>query len=370
MATTASLEGTFFWLAEPLFQLSKDMLEAARGLKRENARWLVDRYYEVQEDRKRASNQLSASSKEGEPCRLIEWSFKSQQVYERSLKLALGEFAQSYKVGAYLQSITGIGPILSAGMLVNFDIRKAPSVGHFWRFAGLDPTLKWLGKEKSRKFINELLGRDYTQETLPTEFAEKIHDVTGQHSARAKDVYLNGYVVQVRGKMSKAKKGKEGLILWLSRRPWNMNLKTLCVYRFGETQVKFCNHKNSFYGPLYSDKKVQLVRQNENGEFKDYAEQAKERVGKTTDAYKAYSAGMLPPGQIHNRARRWMVKLFLSHLHHVMYLDFYYVEPPRPYIFEHPGSEGSRHAHVILPPSRICPGGPVGGGGKSLGDLF
>jgi hypothetical protein len=45
-------------------------------------------------------------------------------------------------------SIVGIGPVIAAGMLAHIDITKAPTVGHIWRFAGLDPTLKW---EKGQK---------------------------------------------------------------------------------------------------------------------------------------------------------------------------------------------------------------------------
>ena len=34
------------------------------------------------------------------------------------------------------------------------------------------------------------------------------------------------------------------------------------------------------------------------------------KIGKTTEAYAAYSAGRLPPGHLHARAKRWAVKLF------------------------------------------------------------
>ena len=56
----------------------------------------------------------------------------------------------------------------------------------------------------------------------------------------------------------------------------------------------------------------------------DYAERAaliltQKKFDKKTDAYKAYSSGNLPPAHIHAMARRYAVKLFLSHLHGEMH---------------------------------------------------
>lgn len=45
-------------------------------------------------------------------------------------------------------SIHGIGPVISAGLLAHIDIHRAVTVGHIWRFAGLDPSVKWLKKTK------------------------------------------------------------------------------------------------------------------------------------------------------------------------------------------------------------------------------
>ena len=47
----------------------------------------------------------------------------------------------------------GTGPRLwalaiAAGFLAHIDIERAPTVGHIWRFAGLDPTQKWEKKTK------------------------------------------------------------------------------------------------------------------------------------------------------------------------------------------------------------------------------
>ena len=52
----------------------------------------------------------------------------------------------------------------------------------------------------------------------------------------------------------------------------------------------------------------------------------------------------LPPAQLHRRAVRWAVKLFLAHYHEVSYLASYGAPPPLPYIIER------GHAHKIERP--------------------
>ena len=43
-------------------------------------------------------------------------------------------------------------------------------------------------------------------------------------------------------------------------------------------------------------------------------------------------------------AKRWAVKIFLAHLHHVMYVEHYGAEPPKPYAIDILG-----HGHMIGP---------------------
>lgn len=52
---------------------------------------------------------------------------------------------------------------------------------------------------------------------------------------------------------------------------------------------------------------------------------------------------MLPPAHIHARARRYAVKMFLSHLHHVQTVDYFGKLPPLPYAFEQMPTEDHRH---------------------------
>lgn len=131
------------------------------------------------------------------------------------------------------------------------------------------------------------------------------------------------------------------------KRPHNARLKTLC-WKIGESFVKNSNRDKCFYGHLYKDRKALETERNEALAFKAQADHilATKKIDKSTDAYKAYSVGKLPPAHVHARARRYAVKIFLAHLHDEMYRQHYGKEPPLPYVIEHLG-----HAHVINPPA-------------------
>ena len=129
------------------------------------------------------------------------------------------------------------------------------------------------------------------------------------------------------------------------KRPFNAGLKTLC-WKLGESFVKVSNKEDSVYGRIYRERKIIEIANNEAGAFADQAKAKLEKfkIGKTTDAYKAYSVGKLPPAHIHARARRVAVKMFLSHLHEVWYEVEFGTKPPVPYVFEHAG-----HIHKLDP---------------------
>lgn len=278
-------------MMELIRRLDRDLRDASRLLGRKEARYLTDRYYQIQEFRKASAYQVRSA--DAEPNRVLAWVFESMRRMEDNVKRSLGEFTGEYRVGAWLQSLTGIGPVLSAGFLSHLDVRKAPTAGHFWRFAGLDPTVAW-GK--------------------------------GQ------------------------------------KRPWNARLKVLC-FKAEDCFVKFCNHKNDHYGRLYLRRKEYEQARNDRGELADQARAAleKKNFGKETDARKHYEAGKLPPAHVHARAMRWTGKIFLSHLHHVMYVDYYGEEPPVPYAFEKcPGD----HRHYVPIPNY-----PWDKPGKGLADM-
>lgn len=259
---------------DPIVRLSKDIKQAAIVLSKDEARFLVDAYYMMQEDRKRGNNQVRALNESGEPNSVLTWVAEQSSTLEKQIARALDAYSASQPIGIWARSIVGIGPVISAGLMAHIDIEKAPTVGHIWRFAGLDPTSKW-GK--------------------------------GQ------------------------------------KRPWNAGLKTLC-WKIGESFVKVSNNPDDKYGKIYAERKLYEQARNERGELAAQAADVLEtkKIGKTTDAYKAYSVGKLPPAHIHARAKRYAVKLFLAHYHAEAYRLHHGSEPPLPYPIAHLG-----HAHLI-----------------------
>jgi hypothetical protein len=306
-------------LFPPVLKLTKDMKEAAKNLGPTEARFLVDAYYQMQDQRIRSAGQVRSMNKEEtpEPHAVLDWLLEQSTVLEKQVHIALYAYAKSQDMGNWLMSICGVGPVIAAGLLAHIDWTK-PTVGHIWRFAGLDPTSVWV-------------------------------------------------------------KGK--------RRPWNASLKTLC-WKVGESFVKQRPNKKDIYGKEYFLRKTNEITQNDQGLYAAQAKVKLEKVGKNTESWPWYAAcypagtaaaylalasvfperdkctaeraqllrdrrveagtgvHMLPPNHINARARRWTVKLFLSHSHFVgLWLKTKRLAPnPYPIAF-------CGHAHVIPPPN-------------------
>lgn len=263
-------------IREAIHKLTKDERQASVTLGKDEARFLVDAYYQLQENRIRNDGQVRSMAKDGEPHTVLRWLADMNRTLEEQIKAALDLYSASDPVGVWLRSQKGIGPVISAGLLAHLDITKAETAGAFWSFAGLDPSKTW---EKGQK------------------------------------------------------------------RPWNAELKVLC-WKAGESFVKVSGHDDATYGRFYKERKALEIERNERGDFTVQAAQVLERkkIGKDTDAYKAYIKGKLPPAHLHARATRYAVKLFLAHLHEVMYLQHFKRPPPLPYAI---GILG--HAHKSSP---------------------
>ena len=265
-------------MVNPLLKLNKDIKAASTKLNSGNIRFLVDLYYQMQRHRIMSAAQLR--QQDSEPNKLIELMAKNSHIFENIIKNALGHFASSLRVGAWLQSICGIGPVISAGLLAEIDIRKARHASQVWAFAGLVSTRKWNKGEK---------------------------------------------------------------------RPWNARLKTLTVFKLGECFIKVQNNKKDFYGKIFATRRALEQQRNDSGEYAEEAAKIlqNKKYNKDTDAYKAYITGKLPPAHLKARARRYAVKLFLSHLHQVMHEDYYGTKPDVPYII----ANDPAHTHFINPPN-------------------
>ena len=258
---------------ELVARLNKDLKEAAKTLSASEARYLTNLYYTIQDYRKATTQQVT----EDEPNRLLGWFAEQHKLIEANIRKALDIYTDNDVIGIWCKSITGIGPVIAAGLLAHIDITKAPTAGAIWKFAGLDPSSIW---DKGQK------------------------------------------------------------------RPWNADLKVLC-WKIGESFVKVSTNEKDFYGKFYVERKAFETAENEKGAYKEQAEKvlARKKIGKDTIAYSWYIQGKLPPGHIHARAKRYAVKLFLSHFFEKLYEHHYNKKAPEPYCFAHLG-----HVHKIEAP--------------------
>lgn len=222
-------------------------------------------------------------SSDGEPHSVLTWLFNQNDGLEKQVKDALDRYSANHPVGQWMRSNWGVGPVIAAGILSHIDITKAPTAGHLWSYAG----------------------------------------------------FLTGL--------------EHGAVEWRKgeKRPWNADLKKL-LFLLGECFVKVSYKEDAFYAQIYKQRKELEKERNLRG---DYAEQAKlilatKNWRSDTVSRAAYEKGQLPAAHIHARAKRYAVKMFLSHLHYVWYVIHYNRRPPNPYIIDHGG-----HAHLISPPN-------------------
>jgi hypothetical protein len=240
-----------------------------KDLQMAELRLLVANYYLTQEMRKRLDMQIRhLGDKE-----LLPISVQGPEIfagYEEGIAKTFKKMLPNNPVARWIVAQRGIGPIIAAGLLSHIDIKQAPTAGHIWRFAGLDPSMKW-------------------------------------------------------------KKGK--------KRPYNAQLKQIC-WHAGQCFMKQSNDPDCFYGKLYRSKKQHYIARNEAGGFADKAKVYKGVVDAANK--KLLAAGKVPPAYIDACARRFAVKIFLSHLQIVLYWHEYKQVAPKPFALTVMG-----HAHEI-----------------------
>jgi len=130
-------------------RLGKDVAAAAGILGRHEGRFLVSIYYQVQEYRMR----LRAQARTAAPNAMLTFLGEQVATIERQCKKALDVWTDANPVSKWSKSVCGIGPVLAAGLLAHVDLTERadpktgeltrPTVSRLWRFAGLDPTVKW-----------------------------------------------------------------------------------------------------------------------------------------------------------------------------------------------------------------------------------
>ena len=317
----------------PIKKISKYVKDISTvNVDKNDIRFVIQTYYQIQDYRISLAGQIrSLNQSENNQHELLDWLLSNMIQMEEEIKKAIASYVHNHPVGRWLEQVMGIGPILAGGLLCYFDVHKAPSVSHFYSYAGLnDNNVPWLGREQATKIVNEFVSNEVTDTELMS-----LSQATKRHFDSLVHMSLT----------DKKTRSKTKLIKELSKPPYNKELKTLC-WKIGESFVKVSGKEESLYGRLYRERKASEELKNEQFVYKEQAlnKIATTNIGKDTEAYKYYSIGKLPPAHIASRAKRYAVKIFISHLYDEMYKCEFKKEPVRAYVFEHLG-----HVDVIPP---------------------
>ena len=306
------------------------------NISREEMKMLVDLYYQLQDNRKRSREQIRSIEQGrdgGKPCNasIMNWVLLNQSIIEKQIPGIMKQVCENDEVGRWLLQIKGIGPVLACGLLAYFNVEGRKYSNTFISYAGLnDHNRPWLGKEKSKAIIDEVLG---TRKKITEDDIAKIAAKTQwsvDYLQRACYDEKKDKVVYSRTKLQKA----------CAKIPYNKSLKTL-MWKVAQAFI-YQSSNGSYYGKLYLERKAYEIKRNDEGYNKAYAEANIGRLtDKSTETYKAYSEGKIPDSQITARARRWVEQLFLSHLFDEMYRVHNDALPPIPYILAHPEKDST-----------------------------
>lgn len=334
---------------EPVRRMSRDLRRASATMTHREAEYLVRTYYDFQHLRIVSGNRLARASDAGAPHSVIDWMTMQMEDLEAAIKGAMDVYTMEHRIGRWMRSIVGVGPVIAAGLMSMIDIKKAPTVGKIYRYAGLDPTVRWDGRKAAESLVANIVGsrREITTEDVaaaavaanrkPELVMDRMRDLEDRRKGDDDEEEERNWLT--RGNLTKV----------LAQAPHNPDLKTLC-WKLGESFVKTSSNNRGFYGHVWAASRARIKADSEAGKYADYAAKtlSERTFGKGTTAFKAYSAGKLPDGQIHARAKRMAVKLFLSHMHHRWHEIEFGCPPPSPYPIAHLG-----HTDFIEPPPMV-----------------
>lgn len=128
---------------DPRSAFMKEMKELAASYEQWEIRILVKKYYQLQNARIRANLQVKSAQRRGLNSKVLPWFLDTTERLEGQVKKLLDAYSINHPIGIWMRAIDGVGPVISAGLLAHFDINKAPTAGHFWSFAGLNPMAEW-----------------------------------------------------------------------------------------------------------------------------------------------------------------------------------------------------------------------------------
>ena len=302
---------------EDLKVLPRDLRKAAATLGPSEVRYLVDSYYQLQDFRKASANQARALTDSGEPHDTVAFFQLQFGTIEDQIKKALDDYSAADPMGKWAREHVGIGPVIAAGLSAHIDITRAPTVGHIWRFAGLDPTVRW-EKGQKRPWNADL-------KVLCWKIGDSFVKFSGRDDCFYGQLYKQRKIYEVE-RDNKVQVIPKGVTLE------DVELGGTHVKRFvldGEGHTAYFLRDKWYYG----------------GNAKAALDTLATKNIRDKETRAIYETGHLPTGRLDLRARRYAVKLFLAHWHEQAYRNHHGTEPPLPYPIAHLG-----HAHKIESP--------------------
>jgi len=295
---------------EGVIRLTRDLRAAARELSPKQLRIMVDMYYQIQESRKRAHNQLRAAKEE--PNTWFDMMSKYMERMEKVVAGALDIATSQTDVGKWAKAQVGVGPVLAGALQAYINIDTTPSISGLWSLAGQNPTAVWAKGEKRPwnarlKVVCWKLGDSFV----------KFHN---------KDECLYGHIYAKR-KPREVQRNDQGMHVALAEKS------------LAERQIKDVATRAWYEGRYPAGTTAEALKHTTLPEREKFLNSVRLKPGE--------GQAMLPLGRIELRARRIAVKLFLGHYFQVAYYHRYNKLPAPPYI---QAKEPELHSHYIAPP--------------------
>ena len=178
------------WHLEVINRFRKDALEKIgfdpANMSTGETRFVVSSYYGIQKARLQVNNRYIALKKSGESMTMLSFILAGLTASEHNIQKILAAFSANNGVGKWAESIPGVAGIISAGLISEIDITRAPTVGHIWRFAGMDPTSEWLGREKATEVVNSVVKRRAANTEVTDEQLAQIATATNRRADNLK----------------------------------------------------------------------------------------------------------------------------------------------------------------------------------------
>lgn len=335
---------------DPVTALGREVRLSAGQLDRDSARYLVGTYYRWQEHRITLNNQVRTLTLAEQPVGVLTHFATQAATLEKQLIASLLTWVKERVEGRWALAQKGIGPVLAAGLSAHIDITRAETAGAIWRYAGLDPTSEWLGKERAAELVNEFVPprapvTRAVVETIAARTGRRFEYLVRWSMPKSDDIDERVRRSFTDEEWPERWITRQGLINALARRPYNDELKTLC-WKIGDCIMKASNREGAFYGKIYRERKMLEVARNEQRLFADQAARSLATRNITDKKLReTYEDGRLPAGRLELRAERYATKLFLAHWFEVAYEAHHGRPAPVPYPIAILG-----HAHRIDPP--------------------